>query len=335
MPAATPSEHSRPIPILLSGFGPVGKEFFNRIRAHHGKDFYVAGIRGRMDEVRLGPDTVLPDRAHWNALTSIAEFLQQTSARILVQAIPSSPEAHPRAVDEAITALRHGVDLVTATKNHLLTHWKELEAAAQAGGSRIRISGATGAALPTADLARTGVKGLDCRSIRACPNGTSTFVLDRMDQGMSLEDAVSEAQRLGIAEANTSADLSGSDAATKTSLIAGLLWGWDVSKISVGKGAIDENSVRRARTSASSSQRLRAVATASVDQPLIVTVRLEAVGSTDPLFHLSGPEKAMTFYCPEAGNITVQGGRSSPAGAGLALVKDVLNLLPARTSGFR
>ncbi|WP_211481614.1 hypothetical protein [Arthrobacter alpinus] len=92
MPAATPSEHSRPIPILLSGFGPVGQEFFNRIRAHHGKDFYVAGIRGRTDEVRPGPDTVLPDRAHWNALTPIAEFLQQTSALILVQAIPSSPK---------------------------------------------------------------------------------------------------------------------------------------------------------------------------------------------------------------------------------------------------
>lgn len=334
MPAAAAFEPSRPVPILLSGFGPVGREFFNRIRAHHHNDFHVAGIRGRTEEVMLGPDSNLPERAHWNSLTPIAGLLQQTSALILVQAIPSSLEAHPRAVEEATTALRLGVDVATATKNHLLTHWRELESAARAGGGRIRISGATGAALPAADLARIGVNGLDCRAIRACPNGTSTFVLDRMDQGMGLEDAVGEAQRLGIAEANTSADLSGSDAATKTSLIAGMLWGWDVSKIRVAKESIDEGSVRHARTTAGSGQRLRAVATASVDQPMNVTVRLEAVGSTDPLFHLVGPEKAMTFHCPDAGDITVQGGRSSPAGAGLALVKDVLNLLPTRTSGF-
>lgn len=334
MPAATSFEPSRPIPILLSGFGPVGQEFFNRIRTNHHEDFYVAGIRGRTHEVRLGPDSQLPEREHWNMLTPIAEFLQRTSALILVQAIPSSSEAHPRAVEEAITALRQGVDVATATKSHLLTHWRELESAAQDGSSRIRISGATGAALPAADLARIGVKGLDCRAIRACPNGTSTFILDRMEQGLSLADAVREAQQLGIAEAATSADLSGSDAATKASLIAGLLWGWDVSKIRVDKEAINENSVAHARTSASSSQRLRAIATASVDQPLKVTVRLEAVGSTDPFFHLTGPEKAVTYHCSEAGDITVQGGRSSPAGAGLALVKDVLNLLPARTLGF-
>lgn len=335
MPASNVSAPPGPIPVVLSGFGPVGQEFFTRLRANHHQDFFVAGIRGHADEVMLGPEATAPERAQWRPLTPIAEFLQRTGALILVQAIPSSLEAHPRALDESITALGRGVHVVSATKNHLLTHWRELEAAAQAGGSRIRISAATGAALPAADLARIGVNGLNARAIRACPNGTSTFVLDRMGRGDSLEDAAKEAQRLGIAESNPSADLSGSDAATKTRLIAGMLWGWDVAKIHVDTETIDEDSVRIAGAAASSSQRLRAVASASVDQAMKVTVRLELVSSQDPLFHLIGPEKAMTFHCPEAGDITVHGGRSSPAGAGLAMVKDVLNLLPTRTTGFR
>ena len=68
---------------------------------------------------------------------------------------------------------------------------------------------------------------------------------------------------------------------------------------------------------------------------MVVTVRLEAVAPGDPLFVIAGPEKAMVFSCPDAGDITVQGGRSSPKGAALAMLKDVLNLGGLSTSGFR
>ena len=143
-----------------------------------------------------------------------------------------------------------------------------------------------------------------------------------------------EVQRRGIAEADPSADLSGSDAATKVRLLAGLLWGWDVSQIRVSHEAIDDAAIRRVQAVATTGQRLRSVATASLASSLEVCVRLENVGPSDPLFHIAGPEKAVTFSCPDAGDITVQGGRSSPSGAALAMVKDVLNLLRPQTTGF-
>ncbi|MZE68492.1 homoserine dehydrogenase, partial [Streptomyces sp. SID5789] len=122
-----------------------------------------------------------------------------------------SPELRALAAAEAATALRRGVHVVTATKSHLLDHWGDLGAAARAGRSMIRISGATGAALPAGDLSRTALRGMGCRTVRACPNGTVTFVLDRLAEGDSLGDAVDEARRRGIAEADPSADLSGAD----------------------------------------------------------------------------------------------------------------------------
>ncbi|PYI37367.1 homoserine dehydrogenase [Arthrobacter psychrolactophilus] len=334
MLAGNGSPTSQPLPLVLSGFGPVAQEFLARIRATHSQDFFVAGIRGHQDQILLDPDSAVPARPLWTPLTPITEFLSATGAVALIQATPSSSGAHPRAVEESLTALRQGIHVVTATKSHLLTHWQELAAAAQEGGSRIRISGATGAALPAADLARLGVQGLGCESLRACPNGTSTFVLDRISAGSSLVEAIAEAQRLGIAESDPSADLSGSDTATKARLLAGLLWGWDVSQIRVEQEGIDDDSLRRIIAELGAGQRLRAVATASLKQPLHVSVRIEALEPSDPLFHLSGPEKAITFQCPEAGDITVQGGRSSPAGAALSMVKDVLTLLRPQTTGF-
>jgi homoserine dehydrogenase len=67
---------------------------------------------------------------------------------------------------------------------------------------------------------------------------------------------------------------------------------------------------------------------------MLVNVKLDSVAPQDPLHHIAGPEKAVVFACPDAGDITVQGGRSSPQGAALAVLKDVLNLLEAASPGF-
>jgi homoserine dehydrogenase len=171
--------------------------------------------------------------------------------------------------------------------------------------------------------------------VRACPNGTSTFILDELSRGSSLDEAILEAQRRGIAESDPSADLSGKDAATKVRLLAGLLWNWDVSRIKVQTEPIIHTTSYRAVAALKGGMRLRAVATASNDQPMTVNVRLEAVATQDPLHHIEGPEKAVIFRCPEAGDIALQGGRSSPKGAALAMLKDVLNLTEEGAAGFR
>jgi len=323
-----------PVRLVLSGFGAVGRAFVDAF-LEQGPLLQLAAIRGHGTEAFLAPGSAVPARSSWDQTGPIEETLSRTAATVLVQALPSSPEAHARALEEAVAALRSGVDVVTATKSHILSHWRDLERAASEGGSRIRISGATGAALPTADMARVALRGMGCNVFRACPNGTSTFILDELAGGAGLESAVREAQRRGIAEADPSADLSGKDAATKVRLIAGLLWNWDVSTIAVEAEPIDFSTAARALEASGQGLRLRAVASASLERPMMVTVRLEAVAPGDPLFAIAGPEKAMVFRCPDAGDITVQGGRSSPKGAALAMLKDVLNLSGSNTSGFR
>lgn len=322
-----------PVRLVLSGFGAVGRAFADVV-LEQGPLLQIAAVRGHGAKAFLAPGSAVPSRSSWEPIGPIEETLSRAAATVLVQALPSSPEAHARALEEAVAALRSGVDVVTATKSHILSHWRDLERAAVEGGSRIRISGATGAALPTADMARVALRGMGCSAVRACPNGTSTFILDELSRGAGLDSAVREAQRRGIAEADPSADLSGKDAATKVRLIAGLLWNWDVSNIAVEVEPIDSSTAARAQEAFRQGLLLRAVASASLERPMVVTVRLEALAPADPLFSIAGPEKAMVFTCPGAGNITVQGGRSSPKGAALAMLKDVLNLAGLSTVGF-
>ncbi|AOW90751.1 homoserine dehydrogenase [Streptomyces olivaceus] len=326
--------------VVLSGYGPVGQAFVDELARHqdalarrYGVRPRVAAVRASSAQCRPDEDGTVPPHPRWGPPRPLEETLDDTGARVFVQALPSSPALREHAAREAVAALRRGVHVVTATKSHLLTHWRELGAAAHTGGSMIRISGATGAALPAGDLSRTSLRGLDCRTIRACPNGTVTFVLDRLAAGDGLGEAIGAARLRGIAEADPSADLSGEDAATKVRLLAALAWGWDPAGVRVRTEPVDESTAGPARDAATRSRRLRAVAAASADEPHVVHVRLEETGPGDPLYALTGPEKAVVFGCPDAGDVTVSGGRSSPQGAALALLKDTIEVTAPRT-GF-
>lgn len=315
------------LPVVLAGAGPVGRAYLDLVsarsgswRRRYGVNVHVSVLRGR--EAQVVPDGGPPPREQWSPLQDFASVLREQRARVFVQAVPSSSEACPRATGEIHTALAEGVQVVTATKTPLLTSWHELDRAATAAGCAVRISGATGAALPAGDVARSALRGFDVNAVEGCPNGTATFVLDRLADGIELPEAIAAAQRLGIAEADPTADLSGHDAATKIRLLTGLLWTADVPSMSVEVSPITEATAEEARAAAAQGHRLRHVAVA--DTPASVRVQLRAEPASSPLGSLEGPDKAVTFHCGEAGAITVQGGRSSPHGAALAMAKDTL-----------
>ncbi|MBB5152633.1 homoserine dehydrogenase [Saccharopolyspora phatthalungensis] len=321
------------VPIVLVGYGPVGQQYVELVRQHHaqwrdqyGADLRVVAVRGRSTQAEI--DGVVPPREQWTPAEELAELLARAGARVLAQAVPSDGGDQP-ALD-ALQALQQGAHVVTATKSHLLTHWRQLDATARQARRSVRISGATGAAMPAGDLARSVLRGFDVRAVQGCLNGTATFVLDQLAAGHDLAAAVTEARRRGIAEADPAADLSGKDAATKLRLLAGLLWGWDVADTTV-----EAEPIREPLPPVADGHRLRQVAGATLDEPGLVRVELRAEPVASPLGALVGPEKAVRYDCGEAGVVAVSGGRSSPRGAALAMIKDTLGAVLEATTGFR
>lgn len=224
---------------------------------------------------------------------------------------------------------------MTATKSLLTTHWGRLEATASAASRAIRVSAAAGAGLPAVDLARRGLRGFGCVQIRGSLNGTSNAVLTQLGDGTTLADAIRAAVTSGIAEPDPSGDLSGADAAAKAIILANLVWGSTLTSESATIEPITKSTEARAQDAARRGEALRSVATASTHADG-VRVSLESVGPDDPLYRLRGPEKAVEFDCGPLGTIVIAGGRSSPRAAGLALLKDVINLSTGDASpGFR
>lgn len=122
-----------------------------------------------------------------------------------------------------LTALNSGADVVTANKAVLALHGPELFAAAEQVGAQLYYEAAVGGAIPIIRPLRDSLAGDRVSRILGVVNGTTNYILDRMDTfGDELEEALAEATRLGYAEADPTADIEGFDAAQKAAILASL-----------------------------------------------------------------------------------------------------------------
>ena len=120
-------------------------------------------------------------------------------------------------------ALTSGADVITANKALLATHGPELFELASQVGAQLYYEAAVGGAIPIIRPLRDSLAGDRVHRILGIVNGTTNYILDRMDtEGSSLEEALTTAQELGYAEADPTADVEGYDAAQKAAILASL-----------------------------------------------------------------------------------------------------------------
>jgi homoserine dehydrogenase len=122
-----------------------------------------------------------------------------------------------------LQAINSGADVVTANKALLAQHGAELFEAADQVGAQLNYEAAVAGAIPIVRPLRDSLAGDRVNRILGIVNGTTNFILDRMDKGGdTLEEALATATDLGYAEADPTADIEGYDAAQKAALLASL-----------------------------------------------------------------------------------------------------------------
>ena len=133
-----------------------------------------------------------------------------------------------------LAALGAGKPVVTANKEVIAAHGGELFDAACAAGVDLLFEAAVGGAIPLIRALRESLAGESVRRIMGIVNGTTNYILSRMTTaGSSYIDALAEAQALGYAEADPRADVEGHDAAAKAAIMAGIVFGAEVTAAGV------------------------------------------------------------------------------------------------------
>ena len=126
-------------------------------------------------------------------------------------------------------ALKHGKSVVTANKELISAHGSELFALADEYGVRIDYEAAVAGGIPIIKPLRESLAGDRVRKVLGILNGTTNYILTKMtEEGMEFADALAEAQQLGYAEADPTADVGGHDAASKAAILASLAFDTNV-----------------------------------------------------------------------------------------------------------
>jgi len=125
-----------------------------------------------------------------------------------------------------LTALKAGKPVVTANKELLANHGAELFAAADAAGVDLLFEAAVAGGIPIMRPLRESLAGEDISRVMGIVNGTTNFILTRMsEEGSSYAEALTEAQSLGYAERDPTADVEGYDSGAKAAIIASIAFG--------------------------------------------------------------------------------------------------------------
>ncbi len=344
------------IKVIVCGFGRVGREFAKLVhdktalmRAAYGMEASIVGVGelngslhrpGGLDAAktadafeRAGGFAGHPSlKADWQGL----DLIRSASADVLIETTPTEVRTGEPALSHIREALDRGIHVVSANKGPFIRAYRELTGLAREKSVSLKISAAAAAALPTIDVAETCLAGAEILGIEGVLNGTTNFILTRMrTNGQSYEEALAEAQALGIAETDPTLDVEGFDTANKLALIANVCMGADLTPEDVERTGIAGVSLAEVQSASAAGKIMRLVGAARRDEAGRVSARVspELLPHDHPLAGVEGAEKGITYTSDTMDRVTVAGGKSDPRGAAAALLKDFINIY--RHSSFQ
>ncbi len=234
--------------IAITGFGSIGKAVAGIIpeREQHYKTRYAADVRivgvcgsqaGLIDPAGL-PWTQGAELSLQPGVTGPG-FVERAQADVLIEAGPTDFKTGGSGYLYIREALSRGTHAITISKGALVFDYAGLAELARLNGVKLKISGATSAALPTIDLLQYNLAGCQILEVEGILTGTTNFVLSKMMGGMSFAAAVAEAQRLGIAEPDPRFDAEGWDTACKVNILANAAFGANLKLQDIPRDGIE------------------------------------------------------------------------------------------------
>jgi len=294
----------------LVGFGNVGRAFLALLqrkepglRDRYGIAWRLTGVATR----RLGwlvapggfsPEKILAgDFSQAHKAADVQHWLQLSQLDALFEVSSLDAATGQPATGYLRAALEAGAHAITANKGPVVHAWRELTDLAAAKGRRFLHESAMMDGVPIFSLFRETLPALELRGFRGVLNSTTTVVLDCMEAGKTFDEAVGEAQRLGVAETDPSADVDGIDAAVKivgltTVLMNGCLKLADVRR--EGIRSVTAEQLRDARASGET-WRLVGRARRQADGTITASVAPERLKGADPLSTVRGTSLLICF----------------------------------------
>jgi homoserine dehydrogenase len=266
------------------------------------------------------------ERAEVDSSLVTTEFdrLMKVNVQIVVELMGGEEPAH----EYMRHALEAGKHVVTANKEVMAKHGSELLGVAAAHGVRLFYEASVGGGIPIISPLSRDLLANEITAVTAIINGTTNFMLTEMASGeVDYDDVLAEAQRLGYAEPDPTADVEGIDAAYKLAILCGLAFGLEVSPESIDREGISKLTAMDFAYADELGYTIKLLATARLEHgELVASVRPTLIAHSEPLAKVDGVLNAVQIEGDLVGRVVFEGPGAGPAPTASAVLADVLEL---------
>lgn len=321
----------RPIRVALLGAGSVGSQVARLLIENHdelaqrvGADVELAGVLVR--DTKAKRDLSIPG----SLLTTDAETLILGSD-IVIELLGGIEPAKTY----VRMALESGADVVTANKALIAAHGPELFDLAEQLGAQLYFEAAVGGAIPIIRPLRESLAGDKVNRVMGIVNGTTNFILDRMEStGADFDEALAEATALGYAEADPTADIEGYDAASKAAILASLAFHSEVPVEKVYREGITSITAMTIETARQAGYTVKLLAICErVGEGLVARVHPTLIPLTHPLAAVRGAYNAVFVEAESAGQLMFYGAGAGGPQTASAVLGDLVSAAKRHLAG--
>jgi homoserine dehydrogenase len=298
------------------GFGNVARAlahlFLRKQDAlkEHGITFSFTGISTGRHGCAVDPDgldirkalDLIESGGNISSLSAVSvnnslEVIQNSLADVMFENSPVNTQTGQPAIDHIRTALKLGMNAITANKGPVVHGYRELTALAKSKGREFKFESTVLGGAPVFSVLRETFPLAEISSFDGVLNATTNIVLSHMEIGESFEDAVEYCQSVGVAETDPTKDLDGWDAAIKVAALATVLWDIPTTPQQVNPTGIGNITPAMIALAKAEGKRYRLVCSAKkVGDQVTARVAPQLVDPTSPFYGLTNSSTGITFH---------------------------------------
>jgi homoserine dehydrogenase len=257
----------------------------------------------------------------WDSTRTIRE----TESDVVVELSPTDLTTGEPAVSHIRAALESGKHAITTNKGPIALHYAALRSLAKAHGVEIGVEGTVMSGTPALRMGTDLLAAAGIRRIRGILNGTTNYILTRMQEGRSYAEALGEAQAKGYAEADPAGDVEGFDAAGKLVILASVLMDIPITMDDVEREGITRIAKADICEADEAGDVWKLIAELErIEGGVKARVRPQRVPRSHPLASVRGATNAITFTTELLGDVTLIGPGAGRLETGYAILSDLL-----------
>jgi homoserine dehydrogenase len=249
-------------------------------------------------------------------------LIEKVDAEILLELTPTNLDNGEPGISNIIAAMRSGKHVITVNKGPLALAFPSLIELANYNNVKLRFSGTVGGGMPILEFAKRCLRGDSIISFYGILNGTTNYILSKMEEGLTFNKALNDAKYKGYAEAVPSLDIDGYDAAAKLVIMANWIMGMKVTISDVNRHGIRHVTLSDIRRAHKNGNAIKLIATCDKRQ---LDVKPTEISKVDPIC-VNGTLNAVTFSSEHSGKHTIIGHGAGGIPTASAVLRDLIDI---------